>query len=248
MGMHGTRLWGPQTNHIPALAGLHLNLQPQLTIILLVQRHNDAEEGLANEKTRQNMTGGIVKANMQTSIPSIPPLLTPPDLNSGMTNESQGDQSKNSSGDTVEECIQWLEAQLRKFQMDHAKYKQAFQCERETLNGSISALEARLVSKNTESTAESNETLLTQIATELIAAATAAALASLTANTPPTKTNKKHALSAANYVSAEAVKHSGIIPEIVLRTAQKGFFIPFANLTAMKYHNYQAGQPYFTSI
>ncbi|KAF9505124.1 hypothetical protein BS47DRAFT_1368309 [Hydnum rufescens UP504] len=184
------------------------------------------------------MTGGIVKANTQTSIPSIPPLPTPPGLNSGMKNESQGDQSENSSGDTAEEHIQQLEAQLRKFQMDHVKSEQPFQHERETLNESIAALEARLVSNNTESTAESNETLLTQIATESIATATAAALASLTANTPPTKTNKKYALSAANYVSAEAVKHSGIIPEIVLRTAQKGFFIPFADLTAMKYHDY----------
>ncbi|KAF9505566.1 hypothetical protein BS47DRAFT_1367973 [Hydnum rufescens UP504] len=164
------------------------------------------------------MTGGIVKANMQTSIPSIPPLPTPPGLNSGMTNESQGDQSENSSGDTAEERIQRLEAQLRKFQIDHAKSEQAFQRERETLNESIVALEARLAKS--------------------ITAATAAALASLTANTPPTKTNKKHALSAANYMSAEAVEHSGIIPEIMLRTAQKGFFIPFADLTAPKYHDY----------
>ncbi|KAF9519463.1 hypothetical protein BS47DRAFT_1358079 [Hydnum rufescens UP504] len=188
---------------------------------------------------------GITKPSTQTEIPSVPTTSSPPGLRSSEADQPQEDQSENRSGSTTEDRIQQLEAQLRSFQFEIAVSKkkqeqaeQAFQVEREILSGSIAVLEAKLASNSVENTARPTEALLERIAAESIAAATAAALVSLTTNGSLTKSNKKHALSISNYVSAQAVERSGIIPEIVLRTARKGFFVPFADLTASQYRDY----------
>jgi hypothetical protein len=110
-----------------------------------------------------------------------------------------------------------------------------FQAEQETLNDTIAVLETRLSSSNMSNPAWGMESLIARITAESVAAATSMAMAAFSNNPGLNKMAKKHTLSAANYVSAEAVKCSGVIPEIILRTAQKGFFIPFADLTASQY-------------
>ncbi|KAF9519082.1 hypothetical protein BS47DRAFT_1358476 [Hydnum rufescens UP504] len=102
-----------------------------------------------------------------------------------------------------------------------------FQAERETLNDTIAVLETKLSNSDAGNPTWETESLIARITAESVAAATSAAMAAFSSNPGLSKPVKKHALLAANYVSAETVEHSGVIPEIVLRTARKGFFIPF---------------------
>ncbi|KAF9510389.1 hypothetical protein BS47DRAFT_1396024 [Hydnum rufescens UP504] len=107
-----------------------------------------------------------------------------------------------------------------------------FQAEQETLNDTIAVLETKLSNSDTSNPTWETESLIARITTESVVTEMSAAMAAFLSNPVLSKPVKKHTLLAANYVSAEAVECSRVIPEIVLRTAQKGFFIPFSDLTA----------------
>ncbi|KAF9509440.1 hypothetical protein BS47DRAFT_1396870 [Hydnum rufescens UP504] len=160
----------------------------------------------------ENMTlQGITKAGAQTIILPLPP---GPSSLLGAVPQPQANQGQSNTGSAAE---------------------------REALNGVIATLEASLAG-NGAATATGMppgvQALIERITAETVTATTAAAMAAISTSASLTKSEKKHALSAANYVSAEAVSRSGIIPEIILHTARKGFFVPFADMTASQYRDY----------
>ncbi|KAF9503754.1 hypothetical protein BS47DRAFT_1402106 [Hydnum rufescens UP504] len=187
---------------------------------------------------------GITKAGVQTIIPLLPP---GPSLLLGVAPQPQADQGQSNTGSAVSELAQ-AQAEHRRLRTElatertrHEHNEQDYQAEREGLNGVIATLEASLAG-NGVATATGMplgvQALIERITAETVTAATAAAMAAISTSASPTRSEKKHALSAANYVSAEAVSRSGIILEIILCTARKGFFVPFADMTASQYWDY----------
>ncbi|KAF9518512.1 hypothetical protein BS47DRAFT_1358803 [Hydnum rufescens UP504] len=101
------------------------------------------------------MVNGIMRPNTQTAIlPVLPEMpLNPPGPTPRETSLSPGEERGNSGGESAEDCIKQLEAQLRDFQIKitskqnwEKETEKVFQQEREALNESISILEAKLAS------------------------------------------------------------------------------------------------------
>jgi hypothetical protein len=102
--------------------------------------------------------------------------------------------------------LQQLEADMEKERDCHETMELEFQAEQETLNDTIAVLETKLSTSNTSNSTWGTESLIARITAESVAAATSAVMAAFSSNPALNKTAKKHALSAANYISAEAVK------------------------------------------
>ncbi|KAF9505085.1 hypothetical protein BS47DRAFT_1386052 [Hydnum rufescens UP504] len=188
------------------------------------------------------MAIGITKGDTRTEIPPVPAATTGSQTSNAT--ESQPNPSNRQDGRTGEtyleilQKLRQLEADIEK-ERDHREIMELeFQAERETLNDTIAVLETKLSNSDAGNPTLETESLIARITAESVAAATSAAMAAFSSNPVLSKPVKKHALSAANYVSAETVERSGVIPEIVLRTARKGFFIPFSDLTASQYRDY----------
>ena len=188
------------------------------------------------------MTVGIVKDSIHTGIPPIPDM-TPGSQGTDTINSQQS--SSHTQGDTTGGTFQELLQKLQQLETDigiergcYGALEWDFQSKWETLIDTIAALEARLSGSDPSNSAYKMKLLIARINVESVAAAMSAAMAAFSGSPALNKNMKKYALLSANYVSAEAVEHSSIIPEIVLRTACKGFFIPFADLTAAQYCDY----------
>jgi len=190
------------------------------------------------------MAGGIIKANTETMIPPVPPLPPSGVATGSMIEASANQQSSGNHRNAPEEDhrilerIRQLEAEAGTERDRHEEAERDFQRERETLTDTIAELEAKLRSGDPSESTRNTELLIARITAESVAAATTAAMTTISANATLNKNGKKYALAAVNYVAAEAVERSGVIPEIVLRTARKGFFIPFSDLTASQYRDY----------